>query len=56
MGYDSEEACLDNGKMAENFMMEIEMRRGIGDERTIWTKSFCIPFDIFDQKKQRQGV
>ena len=52
MGYDSEEACLENGKMAEDFMLEIEMRRGIGDERTIWTKSFCIPFDIFDQKKK----
>ena len=51
MGYDSEKACLENGKMAEDFMMEIEMRRGLGDERTIWTKSFCIPFDIFDQKK-----
>ena len=53
MGYDSEEACLENGAMAENFMMEVEMRRGIGDERTIWTKSFCIPFEIFEPKKPK---
>ena len=56
MGYDSEEVCLENGAMAEKFMMEVEMRKGIGDERTIWTKSFCIPFDIFDQKKKLRSL
>ena len=52
MGFDSKEACLENGAMAEKFMMEVEMRRGLGDERTVKMESFCIPFDIFDQKKK----
>jgi hypothetical protein len=52
MGYDSEEACLDNGALAEKFMMEMEMRKGTGDERAVRMESFCIPFDIFDQKKK----
>jgi hypothetical protein len=52
MGFDSEEACLENGAMAEKFMLEVEMRRGLGDERTVRMESFCIPFDIFDQKKK----
>ena len=52
MGYDSEESCLENGALAEKFMMKMEMRKGIGDERTIKMESFCIPFDIFDQKKK----
>jgi len=38
--------------MAEDFMMEVEMRRGLGDERAVKMESFCIPFDIFDQKKK----
>jgi hypothetical protein len=29
-------------------MMEIEMRKGIGDERTIKMESFCLPFEIFE--------
>jgi hypothetical protein len=33
-------------------MMEMEMRKGTGDERIIKMESFCIPFDIFDQKKK----
>ena len=52
MGYESEVACLENGALAEKFMMEVEMRRGLGDERTVRMESFCIPFDIFDQKKK----
>jgi len=52
MGFESEEACLENGAMAEKFMMEVEMRRGLGDERAVRMESFCIPFDIFDQKKK----
>ena len=52
MGFDSEESCLENGAMAEKFMLEVEMRRGLGDERTVRMESFCIPFDIFDQKKK----
>jgi hypothetical protein len=52
MGFESEEVCLENGAMAEKFMMEVEMRRGPGDERTVKMESFCIPFDIFDQKKK----
>ena len=52
MGFDSEESCLENGAMAEKFMLEVEMRRGLGDERTVKMESFCIPFDIFDQKKK----
>ncbi|MDP7622411.1 MAG: hypothetical protein QGH27_10670 [SAR324 cluster bacterium] len=55
MGYDSESKCLENGKMAEDFMMEMEMRKGTGDERTVRMESFCIPFDIFDQKKKTKG-
>ena len=53
MGFDSEAACLENGAMAEKFMLEVEMRRGLGDERTVRMESFCIPFDIFDQKKKK---
>jgi len=45
---------LENGAMAEKFMMEVEMRRGLGDERTVRMESFCIPFDIFDQKKKNK--
>ena len=48
MGYDSEEACLENGALAEKFMMKMEMRKGIGDERTIKMESFCLPFEIFE--------
>jgi len=47
---------LENGKMAEDFMMEMEMRKGTGDERAVKMESFCIPFDIFDQKKKTKGI
>ena len=53
MGYDSESKCLENGKMAEDFMMEMEMRKGIGDERTIKMESFCLPFEIFEPEKSK---
>ena len=53
MGYDSEEACLENGALAEKFMMEMEMRKGIGDERTIKMESFCLPFEIFEPEKPK---
>ena len=47
MGYNSYDKCMKNAIVAENYMMDREMKRGIGDERTVWIKSFCIPFDIF---------
>ena len=53
MGYDSEESCLENGALAEKFMMKMEMRKGIGDERTIKMESFCIPFEIFESEKPK---
>ena len=53
MGYDSESKCLENGKMAEDFMMEMEMRKGTGDERTIKMESFCLPFEIFEPEKSK---
>ena len=53
MGYDSEEACLENGAQAEKFMMEMEMRKGTGDERLIKMESFCIPFEIFESEKPK---
>jgi hypothetical protein len=28
-------------------MMDLEMKKGIGDERTVWIKSYCLPFEIF---------
>ena len=53
MGYDSESKCLENGALAEKFMMEMEMRKGIGDERTIKMESFCLPFEIFESEKPK---
>ena len=50
MGYNSYEVCMENATLAENYMMEIEMKKGIGDERIVWVKSFCLPFDIFKPK------
>ena len=50
MGYNSYEVCMENSILAENYMMDREMRKGIGDERTVWVKSFCLPFDIFKPK------
>ena len=50
MGYNSQETCMENAISAENYMMDIEMKKGIGDERTVWIESFCIPFDIFKPK------
>ena len=47
LGFDSKEKCLEESVKAENIMFDMEMKKGIGDERTIWLKSFCIPFDIF---------
>mgnify|MGYP003148121929 CR=1 FL=1 len=46
-GFDSKEKCLEQSVKAENIMLEMEMKRGIGEEKTIWIESFCIPFDIF---------
>ena len=46
-GFDSKEKCLEESVKAENIMFDMEMKKGIGDERTIWLESFCIPFDIF---------
>jgi len=39
--------------LAKDFMMEIEMRRGTGDERTIKMESFCLPFEIFEPEKPK---
>ena len=47
MGFDSKEKCLEESVKAENIMFDMEMKKGIGDERTIWLESFCLPFDIF---------
>ena len=47
LGFDSKEKCLEESVKAENIMFDMEMKKGIGDKRTIWLKSFCIPFDIF---------
>ena len=47
LGFDSKEKCLEESVKAENIMFDMEMKKGIGDERTIWLESFCIPFDIF---------
>ena len=41
---------MENSILAENYMMDREMRKGIGDERTVWTKSYCLPFEIFKPK------
>ena len=46
-GFDSKEKCLEQSVKAENIMFDMEMKKGIGDERTIWLESFCLPFDIF---------
>ena len=47
LGFDSKEKCLEESIKAENIMLEMEMKRGIDEQRTIWIESFCIPFDIF---------
>ena len=47
LGFDSKEKCLEESVKAENIMFDMEMKKGIGDERTIWLESFCLPFDIF---------
>ena len=47
LGFDSKEKCLEESVKAENIMFGMEMKKGIGDERTIWLESFCLPFDIF---------
>ena len=47
MGFDSQEQCLKQAIKAENFMFEMETKRGVDEQKTIWLKSFCIPFDIF---------
>ena len=52
MGYESREVCEEKAVSAKDFMMEMEMRKGTGDERIIKMESFCIPFEIFDQKKK----
>ncbi len=53
MGYESEEACEENAVLAKDYMMEIEMRKGIGDERIIKMESFCLPFEIFESEKPK---
>ena len=53
MGYESQEVCEEMAVLAKDFMMEIEMRRGTGDERTIKMESFCIPFEIFESEKPK---
>lgn len=50
MGYNSHEKCMENSILAENYMMDREMKKGFGDEKTIWIKSYCLPFDIFPPK------
>ena len=50
MGYNSYEVCMENSILAENYMMDREMKKGIGDERTVWIKSYCLPFNIFKPK------
>ena len=47
LGFDSKEKCLEESVKAENIMFEMEMKKWLGEEKTIWLKSFCIPFDIF---------
>ena len=51
MGYNSHEDCMVNAVKAENFMMDKEMTKGFGDSRTVWIKSYCLPFDIFPPQK-----
>jgi len=50
MGYNSHETCMENATKAENYMMDREMKKGFGDSRTVWIKSYCLPFDIFPPK------
>jgi len=53
MGYESQEVCEEKAVLAKDYMMEIEMRKGIGDERTIKMESFCLPFEIFESEKPK---
>ena len=53
MGYESQEVCEEKAVLAKDYMMEIEMRKGIGDERTIKMESFCLPFEIFEPEKPK---
>jgi len=53
MGYESQEVCEENAVLAKDYMMEIEMRKGIGDERIIKMESFCLPFEIFETEKPK---
>ena len=46
-GFDSKEKCLEESVKAENIMLGMEMKKWLGVEKTIWLKSFCLPFDIF---------
>ena len=48
MGYNSQEECMKRAIMAENYMAKLEEQRG--RDRTVWTASHCIPFDIFIPK------
>ena len=48
LGYSSEEKCLQRAVDAENFMIDVEIRKGTGN--SIWIESFCIAFDIFDSE------
>ena len=48
-GYNTYETCMKDSVRAENFMIDVEKRRGNGN-KAIWVKSFCIPYDIFPPK------
>jgi len=56
MGYNSYEDCMVNAINAENFMMDKEMRKVFGDSRTVWIKSYCLPFDMFPPKKPNKII
>jgi hypothetical protein len=53
MGYESQEVCEEKAVLAKDFMMEMEMRKGTGDERTVKMESFCLPFEIFEPEKPK---
>ena len=43
MGYSSYEECMQYTVRAENYMTDIEFKKG---NETIWIKSYCLPFEI----------
>jgi hypothetical protein len=50
MGFSTHDKCMQESVRAENLMMDKEMKNGFGDERAVWIKSYCLPFDIFPPK------